>query len=174
MKFKRFTKPQFLKGVGRTLLTRLFGKFSADLGAKKVALPPPESEDDAYFKSLAVLAMKPDGLPDNLIEALFAMEEMANDEGNERLQAAAEQSGLGLKFDEKSSNGDVVMQVYLAKPELLAEKHNEMKLLRLSSFEYFGSKESVDRSATFIPPNEKIMALLVQCPLSPLKYDRPI
>ncbi len=162
MKFKRFTKPQFLKSVGRTLLTRLFGKFSTELDAKKVTLPAPDTLDDQYFKSLAALAMKPDGLPDNLIEALFAVEEMANDEGNERLQTAAKQAGLGLEFDEKSSNGDVVMQVYLAKPELLAEKHNEMRLLRLSSFEYFGSKEPVDRSETFVPPDEKIMALLVK------------
>ncbi|HMJ91653.1 MAG TPA: hypothetical protein VK530_17660 [Candidatus Acidoferrum sp.] len=162
MKFKRFTKPQFLKGVGRTLLTRLFDKFSADLGAKKVELPKPDSGDDEYFKSLAAVAMKPDGLPDNLIEALFAMEEMANDEGTERLQAAAEQAGLALSFDAKSSHGDVVMQVYLAKPELLAEKHNEMRLLRLSSFEYFGNKEPKDCSATFTPPGENILALLVK------------
>src|SRR5687767_11217082 len=162
MKFKRFTKPQFLKGVGRVLLTKFFGKFSGELGARNVALPTDELGDDDYFKSLAALVMKPDTLPDNLIEDLFAMEEMANDEGNERLQIGAEQAGLGLKFDETSSSGDVVMQVYLAKPELLAEKHNEMRLLRLSSFEYFGSTEPLDRSSTFVPPTENNMKLLVK------------
>jgi hypothetical protein len=163
MKFKRFTKPQFLRNVGRSLLTQLFGKFAPDLSAKKVALPAPDAVDDDYFKSLAALAMKPDALPDNLIEALFAMEEMANDQGQERLEAAAAQAGLALmKSDKKASHGDVAVQVYLAKPELLAEKHNEMRLLRLSSFEYFGSKEPVDRSETFVPPEEKIMALLVK------------
>ena len=118
-------------------------------------MPKPESDDDEYFKSLASVAMKPDGLPDNFIKALFAMEEMANDEGHEQLQAAAEQARLGLTFDENSSHGDVIVQVDLAKPELLAEMHNEMRLLRLSSFEYFGSKEPKDRSDWFVPPEKK-------------------
>jgi len=43
------------------------------------------------------------------------------------------------KFDEKSSHGDIALQVYLAAPELLAQKHNEMRLSRLASFEYHGA-----------------------------------
>src|SRR5437016_5805486 len=100
MKFKRLTKPQFLRGVDRAMLARLFGKFSDALDAKKVALPQPDSSDEDYFKSLAAVTMNPDVLPDDLIEALFAIEELANDEGHERLQIAAEQADLGLKFDE--------------------------------------------------------------------------
>jgi hypothetical protein len=99
-------------------------------------MPAAELEDDAYFKELSGLAMSPDGLPDNLIETLFAIEEMANEEGQERLEAAASQAGLDLRFDEKSSHGDIAVQVFLAKPELLAEKHNEQRLIRLASFEY--------------------------------------
>jgi len=91
------------------------------------------------------VALAPDGLPDNLIETLFAIEEMANEEGQERLEAAATQAGLDLKFDEKSSHGDIAVQVFLAKPELLAEKHNEQRLIRLATFEYFGSKKPEER-----------------------------
>lgn len=161
MKFKRFTKPKFLKQVGRDLLGKLFGRFSEDLAKIGVTLPTAELEDDAYFRALSGVALAPDGLPDNLIETLFAIEEMANEEGQERLEAAATQAGLDLKFDEKSSHGDIAVQVFLAKPELLAEKHNEQRLIRLATFEYFGSKKPVDRSDSFSTPGQPVLDLLV-------------
>lgn len=134
MKFKRFTKPGFLKGIGRAVLDKLFGKYAAE----GVKLPSQDLSDEDYFKSLSGLAMGADGRPDNLLEAMYAIEEMANEEGQERLEIAADQAGLGLKFDEKSSRGDIAVQVYLAAPELLAQKHNEIRLSRLASFEYHG------------------------------------
>ncbi len=72
MKFGGSTRPKCLKPVGRELLGSLFGPFGADLAAKSVAMPAAESEDDAYFKELSGLAMAQAGLPDILIETLFA------------------------------------------------------------------------------------------------------
>ena len=54
-----------------------------------------------------------------------------------------------MKLDEKSSRGDIAVQAYLAAPEVLAEKRNELRLARLSSFEYYGSRVPVDRSGSF-------------------------
>lgn len=85
MKFKRFTKPGFLKGIGRALLDKLFGKYANDLASVGKELPAQGAGDDAYFKSLSGVAMGADGLPDDLFEAMHAIEEMANDEGVERL-----------------------------------------------------------------------------------------
>ena len=157
MKFKRFTKPKFLKQVGRELLGKLFGRFSGELAGKSVAMPAAELDDGAYFRALSGVAMAPDGLPDNLIETLFAIEEMANEQGQERLEAAATQAGLDLKFDEKSSHGDIAVQVFLANPELLAAKHNEQRMCRLASFEYHGSKRPVDRRDSFAEPDKDTM-----------------
>ena len=123
-------------------------------------MPPQGTDDDVYFKSLAGVVMSPDEMPDSLIEDLFKIEEMANDEGVERLENAPELAALGIKFDENSSRGDIAVQVYLAAPELLAQKHNEMRLSRLASFEYHGSKEPQDRSATFKSPPKEILELL--------------
>ena len=172
MKFKRFTKPKFLKQVGRELLGQLFGRFSEELAMRKVTLPAAELDDEAYFKALSGLALAPDGLPDRLIETLFAIEEMANEEGQERLEAAASQAGLALKWDEMPSHGDIAVQVFLAKPELLAEKHNEQRLIRLATFEYFGSRRPVDRRGEppgptapdrppFAAPGQPVLDLLV-------------
>lgn len=154
MKFTRFAKPKFLKQVGRELLGQLFDRFNRELGAKNVTMPGADLEDEAYYRALSDLVMAPDGLPDRLIETLFAIEEMSTEEGQERLETAAMEAGLELKFNAKSSHGDIAVQVFLARPELLAEKHNEQRLSRLSSFDYFSSKRPVDRSDSFGRPDE--------------------
>ena len=138
MKFKRFTKPQFLKGIRRELLDQLFGKFSVEFATRKIALPTRHLSDDDYFTAVANLALALDGLPDALIEALFAIEAVATAEGQERLETAVVKSGLGLTFREESSHGDIAVQLYLAHPALVVAQHNEARMGRLSAFEYFG------------------------------------
>ena len=98
--------------------------------------------------------MSPDGLPDDLFEAVYAIEAMATEEGQDRLERAVAQGELALVFGDKSSRGDMAMQAYLAAPEVLAQKNNELRLARLSSFEYFGCKAPVDRSDAFAAPSK--------------------
>ncbi len=163
MKFRRFTNRAFLHQVGRKQLGKLFARFTPDLEARQVRIPPPDLDDTSYFSEVSGLVMKPDALPDNLIETLFAIEEMANPEGQERIEKAATQLGLDLKFDEASSHGDIAVQAFLAMPELLVEKHNEQRLIRLTTFEYFGSKRPVNRSESepdgpaFATPSQSVL-----------------
>jgi len=122
MKFKRFTKPQFLKGIGRELLGKLFGKFTTELEAKKVAMPAPGLDDDEYFTALSAVAMAPDALPEAFIETLFAMEAMANEFGRERLvSAVAADPELNLKFDAKSDDAYLWLGIALRKAGRNAE-----------------------------------------------------
>jgi hypothetical protein len=160
MKFRKFTKPQFLKSIGRELLGQLFTTFATDMASKNIAMPDAALPDDVYYKSLSNVAMSPDGLPDNMIDTLYAIEEMANVEGQERLENAVTEAGLGLTFAEQSSHGDIAVQVFLASPALLVQTHNEVKLGRLAAFDYFGCPEPEDRSASFIPPTPEVLALL--------------
>ena len=140
LRFKRFAKVHFLKGVGRKLLARFFERFTGELAEQKVDLPKEDLPDDEYFRGLSKLLLSPEGLPGELCEALFAIDEMANEAGQERLQRAVAQSKVELKFELESSHGDVAMQVWLARPELFAATHNAQRLRRLSAFEYFGTK----------------------------------
>lgn len=71
MKFKRFTKPNFLKEIGRELLGRFLGQFKTELADKKIVLPAETLNDDDYFKVMSRIAMSPDGLPDGLFEAIY-------------------------------------------------------------------------------------------------------
>ncbi|MBI1178726.1 hypothetical protein GC207_14935 [bacterium] len=160
MKFKRFTKLTFLKQIGRPLLDRFLNRFAKELAARNVALPSGDSDDDDYYRALARLALTPDGLPDSLIEAMFEIEELATPEGQEQLEAAARRAQLALVFDEESTHADIALQVWLADPRIVARSHNEARLHRLSSFEYFGSKTPVDRSDPFTIPDAELMRRL--------------
>lgn len=153
MKFKRFTKPTFLKEIGRGLLGCFLARFGQEFAEKGVTLPAAELPEDQFFDAAAKLAMSPDGLPDTFIEAAFAIEGMANDEGQERLLRALEKSDPPMDFHEDSSHADIAVQVFLANPAVFAKKHNEQRLSRLSTFEYFGNKKPVDRRDAFAMPD---------------------
>jgi len=70
MKFKRFTKPQFLKGIRRELLDQLFGKFSVEFATRKIALRTRHLSDDDYFTAVANLALALDGFAFDGVVAL--------------------------------------------------------------------------------------------------------
>lgn len=97
--------------------------------------------------------MSPEGLPGSLNDALYAIDEMATEDGQQRLEEAVAAKQLPLAFDEKSSREDIALQVWLESPELLAEKHNEQRLIRLSSFEYYSNPAPTDRTATLEKPH---------------------
>src|SRR5436309_11462821 len=94
IKFKRFNKPHALKRIGRPLLARFFAHFQPECTANALALPPPDLTDSQYFGALARLLLSPEGLPDSLNEALFAIDEMACPCALERLQADPEWPAL--------------------------------------------------------------------------------
>jgi hypothetical protein len=77
MKFRKFTKPQFLKNIGRTLLDKLFGKYAGDLVAAGKELPAPDANDDAYFKSLSGVAMMGDGFRTAMVSPVIRPSQIA-------------------------------------------------------------------------------------------------
>ncbi len=160
LKFKRFNKPQVLKKIGRELLAQFFEKFKEDFDAKCLPLPPPELADADYFNALASLLLCPEGLPDRLNEALFAIDEMASPRGQEVLLAAAEWARLPLVVRHESSHEDIALQVWLAAPALLARTHNAQRLRRLAAFQYAGCNLPQPERPAFTPPTSVTLAAL--------------
>jgi hypothetical protein len=140
LRFKRFTRPQVLRSVGRRLLGEFFSRFTNEFQALGLALPAPDSPDDLYFRSVARLLAGPEALPVELNEALFAIDELATAEGQERLEAAVSQARLPLDFPQDLTRAEMAMQVWLASPALLARTHNQQRFHRLSAFECFGAQ----------------------------------
>ena len=156
MRFKRFTNPKFLRHIGRHWLGCLFDRLAPDLAARGITLPAPDLADDAYFTELSKVAMNPDALPEQAVEDLYAIESMSSYEGSERLFVAAKQ--LGIKYEGMiPSREDMVVQLYLSNPRLVIRKHNEMKLVRVRSFEYFRRVPAQDRSGVFQAPGREVL-----------------
>jgi hypothetical protein len=146
--YKRFSRPQLLQRIGRPLLTQFLEKFQRELLEHNLAVPPPELADEAWLGSLARMLTAPEALPDGLAEALYAIDEMSSEQGQEQLEAALEHANLSLPGAEESTREDIALRVWLAAPALLARLHNQQRLRRLSAFEYFGSQiPAAERSA---------------------------
>lgn len=76
-----------------------------------------ESADDGkYFDALAKLFLSPGELPGEMIDALYAVVEVANDSGQERLLNAVKEKSLNLspEPDGQISHMDYAMRVWLA------------------------------------------------------------
>jgi hypothetical protein len=160
IKFKRFTKPQFLKQIGRDFLGQFFTRFSPELAEKQIALPAATLGDDAYYEAMARIAMAPEGLPGALVDAAYAIEGMANDEGQDRLERALGEQGPAFQFRDDSTTAEMAVQAWLTNPELFAEKFSEQQLARLAAFDYHGSKVPVDRTETFEGPSPRALELM--------------
>src|ERR1043165_9140226 len=94
MKLKRFNKRHFLARIGRDLLARFFESFRDDFNANQLPLPPPGLPDADYINALLRLLLHPEGLPDRLNEALFAIDDISSPQGIERLRGAAHGAGV--------------------------------------------------------------------------------
>ncbi|HEY5911804.1 MAG TPA: hypothetical protein VJA21_14475 [Verrucomicrobiae bacterium] len=152
IRFKRFTRPQALAAMGRPLLLRFFDKFQLKRAEGELALPAPDLPEGEWLGELARLFASPEALPDSLVEALYAIDEMSTPEGQEQLEAAVAQAGLRLESGEGSTRHDLALQVWLAAPALLARIHNQHRMRRLSVFEYFSTTLPPEGRPPFAAP----------------------
>ena len=157
IKFKRFTKVNFLKTIGRDLLGQFFNRFNPDLVQKGVVLPAATLDDNDYYEELSGLSRSPAGLPDDLIEVIHVIEGMANNEGQDRLERASGEHGPAFQFRENSTAAEMAVQAWLINPDLLVEKFNEMRLTRLAAFDYFGTRHPGE---TFTAPTALTLQLM--------------
>lgn len=160
MSLRRFTNPKHLRGLGRPLLKRFFDEFEEELKVCKATLPAETLEDDAYFKALAEVFLSPKELPKEMVEVLYAVIELSDDRGVLDLCAAAKENELPIDWEKKATNLDIVMQVWLADPELMIEKHNEHRLVRTTKFQYWGTKTPPADRLPFTPPTGEALELV--------------
>jgi len=162
LKFRRFTRPQVLQAMGRPLLLRFFEKFQTELSGAKLFLPSPDCPDAEWYGAVARLLSMPEVLPDSLVEALYAIDELSSPDGQEQLESAVARSGLRLGLAEGSTRHDLALQVWIAAPALLARLHNQHRMQRLSVFEYFGTPLPPERRPPFAPPGPEMLRRLTE------------
>ena len=84
---------------------------------------------------------------------------MADDSGQERLQLAVKEKNVAVETDEQTSHMDYAMRVWLADKDLLMAKHGEHRLVRVASFQYFGTRTPVGSRLKVQPPTPAVLDL---------------
>lgn len=155
---KRFTNVKNLKGLGRPLLGKCFERHQGEITACGLVLPNPELEDDPYFEALSAVFGAPRLLPEQLNEFLNVVVEMANDYGEARLKRAM--AGVPMTWLDRKTKAttlDIVMQIGLAHPQLLLEKHGEHRLVAMSSFQYYGTRIRPESRMSFAAATDEVL-----------------
>jgi hypothetical protein len=158
-KLKRFTKSQFVKQIGRELLDQFFQRHSAALAERQLVLPASELDEKDYYEAVTRLIKSPEGLPESLVEAAYAIADMADEDGEERLEEATGPRGLAYEFAEDLTRAGKAMKAWLTNEALFLRAHKEVRAARVATFDYLTSKPE-NRDFPFSPPDTARLALM--------------
>ena len=114
--FKRFTKPDVLCEIGTELLAELFDRFKQELAARSITIPSPNLAQGHYYESVAEIFKSPAALPDNLVDAVLAVEELADPENKSRLERAFWDSPQEIYIEPQSSPEHTALKLWLNSP----------------------------------------------------------
>jgi hypothetical protein len=139
---RRFSRPEALKTIGPCRLWKFLLPHAEFLGKRGLILPPESRAHEIDLGRLIAIFMSPDSTPENktpqeLVDALYVVDELATPEGMDALIEAAEDAGLALDRSDELSPADVAIQVWLLDPDTVQAKHAEQHLQHPRSFEYF-------------------------------------
>lgn len=95
--------------------------------------------------------MAVEDLPPDLTEAIYEIEAMANEEGQDRLEKTIAGAGTKITIEEESTCAEIALQVWMGNRRLFARAYQESQFARVSSFDYFGCGNSPQPPWTGIP-----------------------
>lgn len=150
---RRFAHVDGLKSIAIEHLHSLLSKFSEYLERRGFTLTHPVDPVAFEYETLTEILMNPaDDTPKDLIDALYLIHEMSDDDYMDLLLQEAESKGIELDLSDSPTVADVAVQLYLKDPNLLDRKHAEQYLSKPRSFEYFQSDKSP--APPFVHPSE--------------------
>jgi len=117
----RFTQPEVLYEMGTELLTKLFDHFKEELAAKNIVIPNPNLAQGHYYESVAEIFKSPANLPENLVGAVLAIEELASPENKARLETAFWDAPQDIYLEPQSSPEHTALKLWLHSPYCRAE-----------------------------------------------------
>jgi hypothetical protein len=125
-RLRHFSDPQTLQGIAPSRLIRFLSphrEFFVSRGFELPAPDAPESSELDYTK-LAAIFMTPDATtPDELVHALFLVDEMSFPEATENLLEAAEKNKLSIEDGDEHTAADIAIQVWLGDRTVLEQRH---------------------------------------------------
>ena len=135
----------------RTFLVR----FEKYLSSQEFTIPEVATFTDAHLQQLIGIFNAHDGsTPADMIEALFHVSEVANDQGMEALLVAASKTGIELPEGDLTP-ADLALLIWLYDPDLLRRANCERIVLRFQSFYCFMNRTL--EAPTFENPTDQVL-----------------
>ncbi|MBF0626571.1 MAG: hypothetical protein HQL82_17425, partial [Magnetococcales bacterium] len=133
---RRFAQPDTLKAIEPGRLIMFLTPHREFLEGRGMMFSTNGGGVDCERLASIMMSLGEDA-PRDLLESLYIIHEMANQDGMDRLLEAARENGLSLDFAPDSSPADIAIQVFLKDRELIERQHAKVFINRARSFLYF-------------------------------------
>lgn len=141
---RKFTDPDRLRSLDPARLRAFLAPWRDYLAKRGFEFAEDEGEID--YPALANVLLTPNhSTPRGMVDALYYVHETAAAEDMDELIAAARRKGVPLNDDPAATPADVAIDVWLAAPDLLQERHSEAVARKQQNFEYFAPKHGGKR-----------------------------
>lgn len=156
---KHFSRPETLKAIAPSRLLRFLEPHRRFFISRGLPLPLRGAGETPDYEALAKCFLSPDRrTPDELIHALWLVDEMSTAEGMDSLLSEVIRRGLRLDREADQSPADVAVQAWLLDKDILERKHAEQCITKVRSFESYQSSRSLP--PLFKPPPPTRLRLL--------------
>lgn len=139
---RKFAQPDVLKHIHPDHLISFLTPYAAYLKERDFALATNGSGELEYEKLASILMNPTENIPIDMVEALYFIQEMSDDEQFDELCEQAKLANLTLADD--CTPADVAVSLWLHDPELLKRPHAEVLALKPKSFMYFQAKKKAE------------------------------
>jgi len=156
-RLKRFSNAAVLKRIDTGLLMRFLEPYQKFLVGQR-GLDWPDDPDDFDHVVLAKILMSPSvDTPDELLDALYFVDELAGGDCYDRILEEAQEAGIALGTGDPSPE-DLALRVWLADRNIIERVHAEQYRVRPKKFESFFSTRT-DRPDLHFPNDGTLEAL---------------
>ncbi|TWT51076.1 hypothetical protein Pla22_38520 [Rubripirellula amarantea] len=121
---KHLTDPEVVRTIDPRHLLELLSPHQTYLSSRGFNLPAvPSASKLDYEKLIYILETPLIDAPQDLLNALGMINDMATEQGMDALLSAAQQASIALRLSGQTSPADVAVQVWLANPAMLEAQH---------------------------------------------------
>lgn len=135
---RMFTDPDRLRHVSVGRLRKFLVPWTDYLRERGFEFPDPGGAEPDFVALAGVLMTPTSATPRDMIDALYYVHETASDEDMDALLAAIKHEGIPIDNDPTATPTDIAIDVWLAAPDILQDRHAEAVAKKQKNFEYFG------------------------------------
>jgi hypothetical protein len=139
-KLKNFSNPETLKAISHPLLKRFLQKYPAFFARRFFDV---NAGDQYDYDHLASILLSPDeDTPEELMDALFFIDEMSLPQYYDDLMEKMSEAGVDPATLPQPTAADLAMAIWLASPHILETMHAERFMSKAKKFDSFLSLDS--------------------------------